>query len=205
MHKSLCVIPLLMTGLFAQADQAEISAATYDDLAKRASAGDLSIDFQALRFACLKAKSCDAEGDRKQLVAGRKAMQEKDYASAAKIAEGMIANGFPNIEAQALAARAYAALNDGEKAKFHHDVTSALIQSILHSGDGKSKETAFAVINVHEEYIVMSVLGLPPMGSQSLISGKPHSYDLLERDDPKGGAKVSVYFLIDAFFPMKVM
>jgi hypothetical protein len=200
MHKHFCAIALLLMSV----THADNNEATYEDLARKASAGDLSIDFQALRFACLKAKSCDAEGDRKQLLAGRKAMHEKDYANAAKIAEGMIAKGFPNIEAQALAANAYAALNDGEKAKFHHDVTSALIQSILKSGDGKSKETAFAVINVHEEYIVMSVLGLSPMGSQSLITGKPHSYDLLERDEPKSGTKVSVYFLIDAFFPMKL-
>jgi hypothetical protein len=35
------------------------------------------------------------------------------------------------------------------------------------------------------------------------MPGKPHSYDVIEVDDPKSGQKVSIYFNIDAFFPMK--
>jgi hypothetical protein len=49
----------------------------------------------------------------------------------------------------------------------------------------------------------MGVLGLPALGSQSLIHGKPHSYDVLERSNPKTGESISVYFKIDAFYPPK--
>ena len=49
----------------------------------------------------------------------------------------------------------------------------------------------------------MSVLGLPAFGSQALIPGTPHSYDVLEVDDPRTGQKTSVYFNIDLFYPPK--
>ena len=49
----------------------------------------------------------------------------------------------------------------------------------------------------------MAFLRLPPLGSQALIPGKLHNYDLLEVRDPKIGQKVSVYFNIDAFYPPK--
>jgi hypothetical protein len=45
------------------------------------------------------------------------------------------------------------------------------------------------VIGTFEEHIVMAALRLPPLGSQALIPGKLHNYDLLEVRDPKIGAK----------------
>lgn len=102
------------------------------------------------------------------------------------------------------ASTAYEKLGKADKAKFHHDVASAFLRSIFTSGDGKTKETAFEVASVAEEYVVVMVMGLPRIGNQSLISGKPHSYDLLTREDPKSGGKVEVYFNIDAFYPSKL-
>ncbi len=188
--------------MLAAAAAAQNPDATYAELVKKAQAGDSSVDFRALRLACADAKKCDAT-DRDDLVAMRKASQAKDYKKAAKLAEKSIERGFPNIEAHATAAEAYKALKETDKAEFHHAITGALIRSIMKTGDGKTKETAFEVISVDEEHIVLNVLGLPVFGRQSLISGKPHSYDLIEVDAPNGGGKVSVYFNIDAFFPMK--
>lgn len=133
----------------------------------------------------------------------RRASQAHDYGKAANLGENLIAEGFPNIEAHAVCASAYAALKMTEKAKFHQAVTSALIRSIMTTGDGKSKESAFEVIGTQEEHIILSVLGLPAFGSQALMPGKPHNYDVIEVDDPKSGQKVCVYFNIDAFFPLK--
>ena len=190
-------------GLASAGSWTQDSDASYRALAEKAKAGDRSIDFRALRLACSNASKCDARGDSKDLLAMHRAAKARDYKLSLKLAEKLIAAGFPNIEAHAACAEAYAALNDPEKAKFHHAITAGLIQSILSTGDGKTKETAFEVIGTYEERIVMTVLGLPPFGRQGLIPGKPHSYDVLEVDDPKTGNKVSVYFNIDAFYPMK--
>jgi len=175
----------------------------YLELLKKIKAGDLSIDWRALRLACAKADHCNAKGDGSDLIAMRRANQSHDYKAAVKSAEKLIAAGYPNIEAHAVCATAYQALNEPEKAQLHQSITSALIRSIMNTGDGNTKETAFEVAGTQEEHIVLAVLGLPPFGNQSLISGKPHSFDVIEVEDPKTGNKVSVYFNIDAFYPMK--
>jgi Domain of unknown function (DUF4919) len=177
--------------------------ASHKELLGRARQGDLSMDFRAFRFACLKDEKCDARGDRDTMTTMRRAMQAKNFAEAAKMADALIEQGFINIEAHATAARAYESLDKPDKAKFHGDVARGLIQSIFQSGDGKTKETAFVVIGAFEEYITLQLVGLPPFGSQSLIPGKPHSYDVQTVTDPKTGSKVAVYFNIDAFYPMK--
>ena len=194
-------LSLLMAA--ASGSVAFAGASSYRELVTKAKQCDLSIDFRALRLACLKDDACDPRGDSDQTLSMKRAMQSKEYEKAAKTAEALIDAGFVNIEAQAVCSQADEALGNAEKARFHHAVAASLIHSILSSGDGKTKATAFEVIGTFEEHIVLSVLGLPPFGSQALLSGKPHSYDLIEVEDPKTHGKVSVYFNIDAFFPMK--
>jgi hypothetical protein len=175
----------------------------YLEFVKKASAGDVSIDFRAFRLACAKASNCDPSGDSDDVVSMRRAVQAGNNERAVEAAEKLIQSGFPNIEAHIVLARAFAALKNPDKAEFHKSVASALIHSILRSGDGKTKETAFEVIGISEEHVILGVLGLPPFGRQSLLTGKPHNYDVIEVDDPKTAQKVSVYFNIDAFYPMK--
>jgi hypothetical protein len=180
-----------------------LSAATYEELVKRVQDGDLRVDFREMRFACLQAKNCSAEGSaeiKKELYAAMRAGQDQKVAEAG---EKMIAAGFTNIEAQMMCAMAYKKLGDTEKAKFHHEVAAGLLQSIMANSDGRTKDSAFEVVCTAEEYVVVSVMGLPRLGDQALIAGKPHSYDLLTREDPKSGKRVQVYFKIDAFYPMK--
>lgn len=190
----------VLTTALAGADKRD---AAYLEFVKKVNSGDTSVDFRALRLACAEADRCDARGESKDLIAMRRASQSHDYREAAKIGEKLIRQGFPNIEAHAVCGNAYTALNDPRKAKFHQAVASGLIHSIMATGDGKSKESAFEVIGTQEEHVILTVLGLPPFGKQALMPGKPHSYDVIEVDDPKSGQKISVYFNIDAFYPMK--
>jgi hypothetical protein len=189
------VLAALSVVLMAGADS------SYKTLVDRVNGGDLLIDFHALRLACLQTDECEADADRTKMTAMRQAMQATEFEKAATLAEALIAAGFVNIEAHALCSHACEALHQPDKARFHHDVTAALIHSILSTGDGKTQKTAFEVIGIPEEYIVMQVLGLPGFGSQALLSDKGHSFDRLEETDPKSGEKVVVFFNIDAFFP----
>ena len=70
-----------------------------------------------------------------------------------------------------------------------------LIRTILATGDGKTPETAFAVIAVAEEYAIIGALGLK-RGQQALINKDGHSYDLM-RVTTKDGAMERLYFNID--------
>ena len=58
------------------------------------------------------------------------------------------------------------------------------VDALSSSGDGKSKQTAFYVINVSDEYQLLAVLGFQPAGKQSLVDAK---YDYLEiKENPEG-------------------
>src|SRR5712692_2934485 len=87
------------------AGPADQASSSYRDLVDRASKGDLSIDFRALRFGCLRESNCDPRGDNKDLISMQRAMQSKEYKKAAKIAEALVDHGFVNIEAHVICSR----------------------------------------------------------------------------------------------------
>lgn len=69
-----------------------------------------------------------------------------------------------------------------------------LLSAVTSTGDGRSKETAYHVISVVDEYGIMDVYGLTPK-MQSLVEDKGQSYDVLELEDNKYGLE-SMYFNI---------
>jgi hypothetical protein len=75
-----------------------------------------------------------------------------------------------------------------------------LIDSILKSGDGLRPETAFKVITVDEEYILLGFLGLKCEG-QALLKIEGHAYDRLEVKHGRTGRKKVLFFNVD--IPMK--
>jgi hypothetical protein len=86
-----------------------------------------------------------------------------------------------------------------DKSEFHSTVFHGLIKSILDSGDGKSLEKTWVVINVQEEYVVLRVLGFKPSG-QSLVNKDDHSYDVMKVKDAKDGTEQTFYFNVDIPF-----
>jgi tetratricopeptide (TPR) repeat protein len=85
--------------------------------------------------------------------------------------------------------------------KLHTDFQKALTQyiglmeSILASGNGKSKDSAYFVISARHEYDVLAYLGLKS-SMQSLYHDNGHSYDKLSTAGEDGEA-MDVYFNID--------
>lgn len=72
------------------------------------------------------------------------------------------------------------------------------LAGILASGDGKSRETAFKVDSIREEYEVLGHLGLR-MEAQSLVTAdKP--YDVMRAVNLSTGEIVEVWFDISSFF-----
>ena len=136
---------------------AEEDDVTYRTLVERVKGGDLTVDFRALRLACMKASHCEPRGSKADLTV----LSSQDYRKAVQVAEKLIDEGFVNIEAHATAAGLYAELNEPEKAKVHFAITLALMGSIMTGKDGKSEDTAYEVIGDREMYYVMAALGLP--------------------------------------------
>jgi hypothetical protein len=95
-----------------------------------------------------------------------------------------------------VSAMIYKKSGNSEKEKYHRYVTSGLIRSIMKSGDGIKPETAFLVITVNEEYVLLQVLGLKTE-SQATTRQDGHDYDKMSVKDPETGKKLVLYFCID--------
>lgn len=95
---------------------------------------------------------------------------------------------------------------DSEKAVDAHNQVVMLLSAVTSTGDGSSKETAFHVISVADEYGIMDIFGLSPT-MQSLVEDKGQSYDVMELKENKYGLE-SMYFNITVSsyalrFPLK--
>lgn len=179
-----------------------LNGADYQTLVRRVEAGDFTVDFRALRLACMKSAQCEPRGTKADLAAINRAESDHQFDKVVEIAERLIRKGFVNIEAHADCVKAYEAIHDAAKSNFHLDVTAALLRSILLSGDGNTKETAYEVISDREEYSTLTAKGLPYVGSgtsASAVEEGGHRYDRWEVLDPKTGKPVVIFFNTDAF------
>ena len=194
----LLVLFLAATGLCSQQEQPKQSE--YASLLARVQGGDLSIDFQRLRFSYMESperhKAKDTSDEEKAMW---QALNKKDFKTAVNKADVVLANEFVNLDAHFVEYRAYQGLEDAAKADFHKAIFSGLLKSITGSGDGKSPATAYVVISTHEEYVVLGVLGLQP-GRQSVMHEGGHSYDLLEATNPQTKEVVKLFFNVDIPF-----
>jgi hypothetical protein len=127
------------------------------------------------------------------------ALNKKDYPAALKDAEAVLESNYVNIDAHFVALVANKEMGAMDKAEFHRTIFRGLINSIRNSGDGKSLETAWVVINVHEEYVLLRVLGFRP-SQQSLVNQKGHSYDVMKVKNAEDGTDQTFYFNVDIPF-----
>jgi hypothetical protein len=75
---------------------------------------------------------------------------------------------------------------------------AGIIGTIFASGDGKSDSTAFHVISVHHEYVLLHLFRFA-MSSQSLIQGKYGACDYLELRENEANVK-GIYFNVNRLF-----
>lgn len=90
-------------------------------------------------------------------------------------------------------------LGDSDKASFHDFVLRGLLRSLMTSGDGKSPETAFQVISITEEYIVLDMLNLVTK-DQKLVGLNTHQYDVMTAVHRETKEVLTVYFNVDIPF-----
>jgi hypothetical protein len=200
LHKPHTLLVLALLTTLAAASQEQKKPSEYAALLARVQSGDLSIDFKQLRFSYMESPERHAAKDTdKQKKEMFEAIKKKDYKKAIQNADVVLESEFVDLDAHQVEQIAHGELREEEKAGFHKAVVQGLLRSIMDSGDGKSAETAYVVISVHEEYIVLQVLGLRP-GGQSVLHKDGHSYDLLEPSDAEGNSTVKLYFNVDIPF-----
>ena len=124
------------------------------------------------------------------------AFGENQYEKALQHAHLILSKEFIDIDAHHISRIISKEMGNLKQHDFHHFVTKGLIDSILDSGDGISPETAYVVISVREEYIILSVLGLK-LEKQGLMALKGHSYDKMEVKNLRTQETATIYFNVD--------
>ncbi len=125
-----------------------------------------------------------------------KAFNDKQYDTALKNAQSILNKNYIDIDSHLVSQAIYKEMNNSDKSDFHGFVAAGLVKSILDSGDGKSPETAYLVIDVREEYVIMWDLGFK-LERQFLMETNNHSYDKMDVIKPETGETAVLYFNVD--------
>jgi uncharacterized protein DUF4919 len=121
------------------------------------------------------------------------AFDRKDFKTVADLTGAFLTQNPASIRAHMLRSVALSKLERTKESDFHRAVAVGLVKSILGSGDGHSKGSAFIVYQVAEEYDLMEVLGVA-MSSQSLTGEGARMFDVMDGTRVEGGEKVKMYF-----------
>ena len=169
----------------------------YEKLVERVKSGDKTVDFRELRLAYADSPAYDNGPDtdpqKKTMWA---ALNSKDFATVIKNADTVLASDYVDMDAHFAEYVAHRELNEADLATFHKFVFDGLLKSITDSGDGKTPETAFQVIEVHEEYVLLRFMGAG-LPDQSLLHKNGHSYDEMKYEDLTSKQEVTIYFNVD--------
>lgn len=178
------------------AKTADTPAPSYEDLVAKLKAGETGIDYKALRMAYTQTKNYSAYGtDAEEKNKLFKALSEKRYKDVLPVAEGILKTNYVDMNAHFTSFVAYRELGDAEKSEYHKTVFKGLIDSILNGADGKSAKTAYVVIYVPEEYVVLNYLG-HKRGDQALVMEDGHRFDILTVTS-ESNETLKLYFNID--------
>ena len=200
MRNILVVFGLLAVVALPPAVAAQNQPSEYATLLASLKAGKTDIDYARLRLSFMDSPEYKAAKDvSKSEDAMTDALNKKDYPAALKSAETVLESNYVNIDAHFVAFVANREMGAADKAAFHRTIFRGLISSILNSGDGKSPEKAWVVIDVHEEYVVLRALGFKPSG-QSLVNQDGHSYDVMKVKKADDGTEQTFYFNVDIPF-----
>ena len=159
-----------------------------------------AVDFKALRLSYAETADYNPYGEDKVKKSEMfEALRNKDYDKAIADAQVILEKKFVDIEAHFVSSIAFSEMKNSEKYNFHHFVTIGLVESIFNSGDGKTPETAFIVIETGEEYALLEMMDFEFV-RQSLIKSNGHSYDKMETKHRKTGEPAVFFFNVDIPF-----
>lgn len=200
----ICLLLLPFESLFGQADP-QVNLPSFDDqyskLVKQLEGGQTEINYKEFRESFLQSEQFKVAGTgRSELDELRKKMhelmQKSAYKEIVEITKKMLSIDYTDIEAHKILQKTYKLLGDGANQKKYHDIEFGLFNSILKSGDGKTPETAWHVIQVAEEYFILDILNAKLL--RQSVDATNGVCDKMEVETDKG--KKTYYFDVSKVF-----
>jgi hypothetical protein len=186
----------LLRAAAVRADGGQDAEGRYQAMLAAAKANPDRTDWQTLRFAYADRPSFSlfaADAGRKAMRAARDA---HDWQALLDAANKAIDAVYVDGEAHQQAFMALGQLGKLGDAVREQEIATGIFKSMMPNGDGKSREHAFVVISIAEEYELIAAQRWRRVGSQALLHDKDHSYDMIEVAGADG-EKFELYFQID--------
>ena len=175
----------------------------YSNYVKQLEEGKTEIDYVDFRNSFLDSKQFGLKGSAydslKKLVNGE--IKKKNYQGVINLTKAMLSIDYTSLFAHKYLQQTYKILGDTLNRNTYHDIEFGLLLSITKSGDGKTCETGWHVIQIEEEYFILNILGAE-LQSQSLISSGKNICDKMDVKTDKGES-LTYYFEINKVIEME--
>ncbi len=181
-------------------DDPQVARAKYNEIAAKVNAGDINVDWKALRLA---ARVGEVYGDYDPYDASKRtqaAFKRGDYEETLRIARETLRHNVADGEAHIAAWSCLKQLGRQPEADEEWSILQALLQSILKSGDGKSAKTAWFVVGLREEFFTLGALQAQSKEQHS-VKQDDHYYSRIVVTDSSGKDAV-LWFNIDTDIEM---
>lgn len=176
--------------VWAQMDDQLVAKKKYEAYKAQVMAGDLHIDWRDFRLAAALgevSQGFDSQPVHDQVVddldAGR-------YLKALAEAQTVIDHNMAFAEGHVLAMTVLQKMGRNEEAKKHEAILSAISQSIIESGDGRSAATAWFTVAPSETLVFVTEALGAEIGDHKLVYVNGHAYDKLTVRDRRGKKQV---------------
>lgn len=175
----------------------------YSAYVRQLETGKTDIDYKDFRDSFRSSRQCRLKEEglstkydnlRRDLVAQ---MKQRNNQGVIKAAKAMLEIDYTSMFAHKYLQQTYKVLGDKANQTKYHDIEFGLLKSIIRSGDGKTCQTAWQVVQVEEEYFILDMLGAN-LKMQSVSNSNGHVCDKMEVTTNEGD---KVYFFgVDKIF-----
>lgn len=175
----------------------------YSNYVKQLEGGKTDIDYVDFRNSFLESQQFNNKGMKydslkKQVYAE---IKSKNYNNVIKLTKAMLSIDYTSLFAHKYLQQTYKIIGDTINKNKYHDIEFGLLYSIIRSGDGKSCETGWHVIQIEEEYFILNMIGAD-LQTQSISSGGKNTCDKMEVKTEEGET-TTYYFEANKVFEME--
>ena len=168
----------------------------YSEFVKELEAGHTGINYREFRESFIESKQfIVASKSRKEFNDLKKEMyvqmNKSNYQEVIKITKAMLSIDYTSMLAHKILRQTYKITGDTLNANKHKTIQFGLLYSIVKSGDGKTCETAWPVIQLDEEYFLLQMLDVSLL--EQIIDNTGGLCDKMDVKT-KDGLKETFYF-----------
>lgn len=180
--------------MLAFGQDSKIEIPTFDDkyskYVKQLEGGNLDIDYTDFRNSFLDSKQFSKKGSNYDSLKRQvyTEIKNKNYQGVVNLTRVMLSIDYTSMFAHKYLQQTYKILGDTINQKKYHDIEFGLLYSVTRSGDGKTCETGWHVIQIEEEYFILNMTGAQ-LQNQSISSGGKNACDKMVVKTDEGETK----------------